>query len=236
MSNNRIFHLVYLTLNLINKKFYVGVHSTDNCNDNYLGSGTILKQAIITYSESNFQRKILFYCLSAQDAYEIETRIVNEDFIKRLDTYNIVLGGSGGKRTTSGRGAFKNKNIEEMQEIYNKISKSNKGKPALYMIGENNPSVRFPEKNPFNNPLIQEQIKLKRIGTTYSEEAKRNMSKGAIERYIKNPPVTGWKHSKETIDKLKLAKKYLICPHCNKNVPSTHNKYHFENCKYKDLL
>jgi hypothetical protein len=36
------YHIIYKTTNLINGKIYVGMHSTDNLNDGYLGSGWIL--------------------------------------------------------------------------------------------------------------------------------------------------------------------------------------------------
>ena len=40
------FYLIYKTTNLLNNKIYIGSHRTDNIEDDYLGSGTLLKQAI----------------------------------------------------------------------------------------------------------------------------------------------------------------------------------------------
>ena len=53
------YHIIYKTTNLINGKIYVGMHSTDNLNDGYLGSGWILKQAIKKYGKENFKREVL---------------------------------------------------------------------------------------------------------------------------------------------------------------------------------
>lgn len=39
-------YTVYKITNKINDKIYVGVHSTDNPNDSYMGSGKIIKDAI----------------------------------------------------------------------------------------------------------------------------------------------------------------------------------------------
>ena len=44
-------HYVYITTNLINRKQYVGDHSTDNLNVSYLGSGSILHKAINKYKK-----------------------------------------------------------------------------------------------------------------------------------------------------------------------------------------
>lgn len=38
-----IHFMVYKTTNLINKKIYIGVHSTRDINDSYLGSGKLLR-------------------------------------------------------------------------------------------------------------------------------------------------------------------------------------------------
>ncbi len=39
------YHYIYLIINDINKKYYKGIHSTQNLNDNYMGSGRALEKA-----------------------------------------------------------------------------------------------------------------------------------------------------------------------------------------------
>jgi group I intron endonuclease len=72
---------------------YVGVHSTYNLEDSYLGSGNAIKYAFKKYGKQNFKRQILHYCLTVDDMLEIEKHIVDKNFIIRKDTYNISLGG-----------------------------------------------------------------------------------------------------------------------------------------------
>jgi hypothetical protein len=41
-----IYIFTYKTINKINNKYYIGVHSTNDIKDGYLGSGVALKRAI----------------------------------------------------------------------------------------------------------------------------------------------------------------------------------------------
>lgn len=91
-----MYHLVYLTTNLINNKIYVGVHSTYNLEDGYLGSGVALRRSVKKYGKENFKRQILYFCLSEKDMVEIETNLVNEWFLSKKNIYNMSLGGKGG--------------------------------------------------------------------------------------------------------------------------------------------
>lgn len=90
-----IYNIVYRTKNLVNGKLYIGIHRSINKEDNYLGSNKHLKRAIKKYGRENFIRENLFYCDSEQEMFEIEEILVDEAFIEREDTYNIVKGGKG---------------------------------------------------------------------------------------------------------------------------------------------
>lgn len=102
-----MYHIVYKTTNVANGKIYVGVHSSENEMDEYLGSGTILKNSIEKYGRENFLRENLFCLENIEDAYEIESMIVDDLFISRGDVYNIKIGGRGG---------FDHINLEEKEK------------------------------------------------------------------------------------------------------------------------
>jgi hypothetical protein len=109
---------------MINGKIYVGVHKTQPMKfDYYKGSGKALKQAFKKYGIQNFKTVSLFEFDRAEQAYTMESLIVNESFVKRADTYNLVLGGgtdlSGNKKGCSVHN--KGKTCEELYGVERSI-------------------------------------------------------------------------------------------------------------------
>ena len=92
-----ISHFVYKTTNIKNGKFYIGVHSTTDIDDGYLGSGKLIKMAIKKYGKENFKREILYFFKSLSECYEKEKELVTQTFLEKSDTYNICVGGKGGR-------------------------------------------------------------------------------------------------------------------------------------------
>ena len=96
----------YKTINIINNKYYYGVHITNNINDRYIGGG-IKRQsdaklknkfhyAVNKYGIVNFKREIIKYFDTYQEALNYETTIVTSDVIADANCYNSKLGGRGG--------------------------------------------------------------------------------------------------------------------------------------------
>jgi len=90
------FYFLYKTTNLINNKFYIGVHETYNLDDGYLGSGKRFKNSLYYHGKENFKREILEYFDNSKSMYDKESEIVNEEFLKNPKCLNIGIGGKGG--------------------------------------------------------------------------------------------------------------------------------------------
>ena len=90
------YHYLYKTTNLINNKFYVGMHSTDNLEDGYLGSGKRLKRSVIKYGKENFKIEYLEFFEDRKTLVEREKNFINEDLIKDPMCMNLAVGGEGG--------------------------------------------------------------------------------------------------------------------------------------------
>lgn len=105
-------YIVYKTTNKINGKIYIGIHVTDlSKKQTYIGCGVFKKdlkkkvkkgfpEAVRKYGYENFERKILFTYPETEEGLKLalakEAELVDEDFVKRSDTYNLVPGGQYG--------------------------------------------------------------------------------------------------------------------------------------------
>lgn len=91
-----MYHYVYLTTNIVNSKKYVGDHSSEILEDNYLGSGEYLKKAFKKYGRNSFTREILEIFPSKEEAFNSQ-----EKYIQKFNTlvpsgYNISPKGGYG--------------------------------------------------------------------------------------------------------------------------------------------
>jgi len=211
-------YTVYKVTNLINKKFYIGVHKTEDPEDSYFGSGVAIKSAIKKYGKENFKKEILYSNLSMEEAYKIESEIVDEKFTNNPRTYNMKLGGFGGgiPHTQETREALSEKYKGSGNPFYGKRHSSNFIKKLKQQTGTSNPN--------YGNRY------------SHSEETRRKISESGL----------GRKHSNETKEKISQSNKGQIpwskgktfkqtkikCPHCNKIGGAANMKrYHFDNCK-----
>jgi hypothetical protein len=104
-------YIVYKITNQINNNIYIGCHTTEKIKDKYFGSGSNIKKAIKKFGIENFEKTILYNFDNKYDMLNKEREIVNEEFIERGDTYNIILGGTGFNTTDTVTVKDKNDNF-----------------------------------------------------------------------------------------------------------------------------
>lgn len=93
MKKEKKYNYFYRIENKINGHYYYGIHSTDNLNDGYMGSGKRLQMAYDKYGVENFEKTILKYFANRKELSLYESEMVTESLINDDNCYNIILGG-----------------------------------------------------------------------------------------------------------------------------------------------
>jgi prefoldin subunit 5 len=87
-----MFYTIYKITNKINGKSYIGKHQTKKLDDDYMGSGTLVRKAIKKYGVQNFEKEILHIFSNEADMNEAEKTLVTLG----ENSYNLCPGGQGG--------------------------------------------------------------------------------------------------------------------------------------------
>ena len=95
MIRNKKYNYFYKITNTKSGEYYFGIHSTDDLDDGYLGSGTRIKEAIEKEGKENFNEEIIKFFSTITEALEEEARVVTKDLVDDPMCYNMVLGGGG---------------------------------------------------------------------------------------------------------------------------------------------
>lgn len=199
-----MYHIVYLTTNLLNGKFYVGVHSTYNLDDGYLGSGLAMLRAIKKHGKHNFKRQILHYCLTAEDTLTHEAQIVNEQFLQQKNVYNVKLGGGCKAQYT-----------DEMKIKFSLAWTEERKKQHSETMAKQYADGKLPH-------LMRGSKKGHNKGKKQSDEHIQNRTSKRI----------GCKNTEESKKKMSEAVSYIECPYCHKTITKTINtRYHKDKCK-----
>ena len=183
------YNFVYKTTNNINGDYYYGVHSTNNLDDGYMGSGLRITRAIKYYGKENFTREIVQYFSNVKNAYILEAAIVTPELVKDPHCYNIAEGGHGGY-------VIAGFTDEQRNDHYKKIGKSLTGRPAWNKGLSKDTDQRVTN---YANSLS---------GHNLSQEARNKISKKAKQRYsdpTKNP-MYGKTHTEEARKKMREKK------------------------------
>lgn len=200
------YHYIYKTINQINGKYYIGMHSTDILEDNYIGSGMRLWHAIKKYGRENFIKEILEFLPDRKTLSEREEQIVNYDLISDPLCMNLQLGGYHSTGTLGKKYSEESrKKMSEWKrtaEIKQKISESHMGlrpcsETRLKMSKSAKKRITDGMKGKIHTEETKRKISESKKGKIMSDEFKRKNSeshKGKI-------------HTEETRQKISAKKR-----------------------------
>lgn len=218
------FNIVYKTTNHINEKIYIGVHSTDDLDDDYKGSGYALKNAFRKHGRENFTREVLSHWPDRAGALAEEARLVTRDFALREDNYNMQGGG--------GHGMHSDRTKEQMSES-SKLT----------------PKILCPHCDKMFDPGNYAQShgdKCRKKTGVSAQSAETRAKKGAYHAGVPKSAEqrakigAGNKGKTQTADarrKISETRKNIpkvICEHCGKTMDtSNYKQHHGDNCNHK---
>lgn len=219
-------HFIYKTTNKLNGRYYIGAHSTNNFNDDYLGSGKLLLQAIELHGKENFYREIIEICLTKKELYEKEKEIISEDEVNNPGSYNLTVGGNmPPKKKKGSKCKDPNSWIFERMRIDNpsRLEKNREKHSKTTMMKDKDGKVF---KMKLDDPRIN--------STDYTHINKDKVTvkdkDGNNYQVSKNDPRY---KSGELVHNTKGL--VLECPNCKKIGGNSMKRWHFNNCREKEV-
>jgi hypothetical protein len=94
-TEHRKFHYLY-KITRVGGRFYIGIHSTDDLDDGYFGSGQVLWKSVKKYGKDCHTIEIIEYLSSRESLKAREKEIVNENLLAEPLCMNLAIGGGGG--------------------------------------------------------------------------------------------------------------------------------------------
>jgi hypothetical protein len=92
----RKFHYIYKTTCSLTKCYYFGMHSTDNLDDGYIGSGTNINKSFKKYGRKNHIKEILGFYTDRESLAKAEYELISESILSDPLCMNIAKGGNSG--------------------------------------------------------------------------------------------------------------------------------------------
>lgn len=165
---NKYIGFIYITINRVNGRSYIGKKHFNHGWENYLGSGKILQQAINKEGEDNFYKVIIGFAKTEEELDDMEKEIIAiNNATKNKDFYNISDGGKGGN-------VFSGYTEEEFRAY------------CKSRCGENNPYYGRHHSDEVKKKMMKKRKN--RIYNPMSEEAKRKISESQKKRLDINNP------------------------------------------------
>lgn len=134
-ASRRKFHIIYKTTCLVTGKWYIGMHSTDDLNDGYMGSGQQLRRSIAKHGKEQHRTEVLELLPDRESLWKREEELVTKKLMEDELCMNLATGGQGKadrplvtKESTAAKLSVASKRAVRTDEWKARISASHLGK------------------------------------------------------------------------------------------------------------
>jgi len=166
-----IYYTIYKITNLLNDKYYIGKHMTNNLNDGYMGSGKLIRRAIKKYGIDNFKKEILHVFDNVEDMNDKEAELV----MISEETYNLTKGGNGGWYHVNMNEELRISKNRKARQSTNKVLQEKYGNNYKSIISSIAAKVNFAKNGV--HPNFLKAGKTSFLGKKHLEETKRKIGK-----------------------------------------------------------
>jgi len=202
-------HYLYKTTCLVTDRYYIGMHSTNDLDDGYMGSGRRLRASIRKHGKENHKIEILEFFETRELLVEAEENAITPEMVGDPNCMNLMGGGTGGfiseeqqrNRSSAGGKSNAEKLKNDPEHFKTHSERSSKAMKKVHEMG----------KVPYDNFK----------GKTHSDETKQKISetkKGQGKGKKNSQYGTMWIHCKATGEVKKIKKEewasYLIKSDC----------------------
>lgn len=207
-------------MNTINQKFYIGIHGTNTdprkFHDGYLGSGTVINQAIQKYGKENFDHEVLEVFSNQEDAYIVECQYL-ESCLGDSQCYNIAEGGNRGLPWDKSFEIFKKRNpdgyrkyLDTRSEVQKKAwsdqnlkDKQSAVQKEIWANAENHEKASSILKEVYQNPEVRNHCSIAQKKAWANQERRQQASE--TQKEVWSNPELLEKHSQAVKEGLRAA-------------------------------
>lgn len=195
----RKYYFTYKTTNTITGKWYIGMHSTDNLEDGYIGSGIYLSRSIKKYGKGCHKMEVLTYFEDIHTLREAERKLITAEILSDPMCMNLKEGGQGGWTDAMRKKAGDNKiqKISEDMEYRRKICEQMSNIAKTQKTAEFRNKISTVLKDLYKDPEFKRQQAVHRKKATIASHTASAKHARLTNRKLKYE--SGWRFMRHTI-------------------------------------
>lgn len=184
-ASRRKFHILYKTTCLTTGRYYIGIHSTDEVEDGYLGSGVHLTRSVKKHGRLAHTREVLDLLpsrrlLKLREAEVVTSQLIKEDVL----CMNLIPGGNSNDREfgitekTRELLSIASKRFTRTKEHYEKVVATRTSNGSYQHTAETKAKIANSSKGRVQSAESRAKISAKNLGRVVEEDTRALIAAG----------------------------------------------------------